>query len=101
MATDGPFAETKEQLGGIYLVEASSLDDAEAIASRLPMAHFGTVEVRECVRRRPPWAGFQLGVGSRLPVGDRVTARNGDAHRSSEPRVPAPSSSLAKPVSRA
>ncbi len=49
MATDGPFAETKEQLGGIYLVEVSSLDDAEAIASRLPMAHFGTVEVRECV----------------------------------------------------
>lgn len=44
--TDGPFAETKEQLGGFYLVEASDLDDALAIAARIPGARFGSVEVR-------------------------------------------------------
>mgnify|MGYP001392293578 CR=1 FL=1 len=44
--TDGPFAETKEQLGGFYLVEASDLDDALAIAGRIPGARFGSVEVR-------------------------------------------------------
>ena len=44
--TDGPFAETKEQLGGVYLVEASDLDDALAIAGRIPGARFGSVEVR-------------------------------------------------------
>lgn len=44
--TDGPFAETKEQLGGFYLVEASDLDDALAIAGRIPGARFGAVEVR-------------------------------------------------------
>ncbi len=44
--TDGPFAETKEQLGGFYLVEASDLDDALAIAGRIPGARSGSVEVR-------------------------------------------------------
>lgn len=45
-ATDGPFAETKEQLGGYYLIEAADLDDASAIAARIPAARFGSVEVR-------------------------------------------------------
>jgi hypothetical protein len=45
--TDGPFAETKEQLGGLYFVEAGSLDEAVEIARRLPTATFATVEVRE------------------------------------------------------
>lgn len=44
--TDGPFAETTEQLGGYYIVEAENLDDALAIASRLPPARVGTVEIR-------------------------------------------------------
>ena len=44
--TDGPFAETKEQLGGYYLIEARDLNDAIQVASRIPGARFGTVEVR-------------------------------------------------------
>lgn len=49
LVTDGPFAETKEQLGGYYLVEAKDLDDAIAIASRVPSARSGTIEVRPLV----------------------------------------------------
>src|SRR6185295_7689058 len=45
LATDGPFAETKEQLGGYYLIEASNLDEAIGIAARIPSARVGTVEV--------------------------------------------------------
>jgi hypothetical protein len=44
--TDGPFVETKEQLGGYYLVEASDIDEATAIASKIPAARYGGVEVR-------------------------------------------------------
>jgi hypothetical protein len=46
LVTDGPFAETHEQLGGFFLIEARDLDDAIAIAGRLPGARKGTVEVR-------------------------------------------------------
>ena len=46
MTTDGPFAETKEQLGGYYLIEAKDLDDAVAIAARIPSARNGSIEVR-------------------------------------------------------
>jgi len=46
MVTDGPFAETREQLGGYFLVEASDLNEAIAIAGRIPGARKGTVEVR-------------------------------------------------------
>jgi hypothetical protein len=45
-ATDGPYAETKEQLGGYYLIEAADLNDAIQVASRIPSAKIGTVEVR-------------------------------------------------------
>ena len=45
--TDGPFAETKEQLGGFYLLECDSLEEATAWAAKVPAARFGTVEVRE------------------------------------------------------
>jgi hypothetical protein len=45
-STDGPFAETKEQLGGYYLVEAKDLNDAIQVASRIPGARHGAVEVR-------------------------------------------------------
>jgi hypothetical protein len=44
--TDGPFAETREQLGGYYLVEAKNLDEAIALAARIPGAKYGSVEVR-------------------------------------------------------
>jgi hypothetical protein len=44
--TDGPFAETREQLGGYYLIEAKNLDEATAIAARIPAARTGSVEVR-------------------------------------------------------
>jgi len=44
--TDGPFAETKEQLGGFYMVDATDLNEAIQIASRIPGAKTGTVEVR-------------------------------------------------------
>lgn len=46
LTTDGPFAETREQLGGYYLIEAKDLDEATAIAARIPGARYGTVEVR-------------------------------------------------------
>jgi hypothetical protein len=44
--TDGPFAETKEQLGGFYLIEAKNIDEACEVASRFPPARIGTIEVR-------------------------------------------------------
>ena len=46
LTTDGPFAETREQLGGYYLVEARDLDAALAIAARIPGARVGSIEVR-------------------------------------------------------
>ena len=46
---DGPFAETREQLGGFYLVDAKDLDEAIAIAGRIPAARKGTVEIRPVV----------------------------------------------------
>jgi hypothetical protein len=46
LTTDGPFAETREQLGGYYLVEAKDLDEALAIAARIPGARVGSIEVR-------------------------------------------------------
>ena len=50
LTTDGPFAETREQLGGYYLIDAKNLDEATAIAARIPGARHGCVEVR------PVWA---------------------------------------------
>jgi len=44
--TDGPFAETKEQLGGYYLIEARDLNDAIQVASKIPSARIGSIEVR-------------------------------------------------------
>ncbi len=46
LLTDGPFAETKEQLGGYYLIEAKDIDEATAIAARIPSARWGSIEVR-------------------------------------------------------
>jgi hypothetical protein len=50
VTTDGPFAETKEQLGGYYMVEAKDLDEAVAIAARIPGARTGTIEVRPVMK---------------------------------------------------
>src|SRR5713101_5320466 len=46
VVTDGPFAETKEQLGGYYLVEAKDLDEAIGLAARIPSGRWGSIEVR-------------------------------------------------------
>ena len=46
LVTDGPFAETREQLGGYYLIDAADLDEAIAIAARVPGVHWGTIEIR-------------------------------------------------------
>ncbi len=48
--TDGPFAETREQLGGFYLIEAKDLDEATAIAARIPSAKGGSIEVRPIMK---------------------------------------------------
>jgi len=47
--TDGPFAETKEQLGGYYLIDAKDLNDAIQVAAKIPSARYGSVEVRPVV----------------------------------------------------
>lgn len=46
LITDGPFAETHEQLGGYFLIEAENLDEATSIAARIPSARTGTIEIR-------------------------------------------------------
>jgi hypothetical protein len=63
IATDGPFAETKEALGGFYLIEARDLDEAIEIAAKIPAAAFGAIEVR------PIWelpAEYAMAAGSEV-----------------------------------
>jgi hypothetical protein len=52
--TDGPFAETKEQLGGYYLVEAKDVDEAISLAARIPSARWGSIEVRPIIPHEMP-----------------------------------------------
>ena len=52
--TDGPFAETKEQLGGYYLVEAADLDEAISLAERIPSVRWGSIELRPIVPHEMP-----------------------------------------------
>jgi hypothetical protein len=64
LVTDGPFAETREQLGGYFLVDAENLDEALGIAARIPGARTGTVEVRpvmevEGLPENPSWRALQ------------------------------------------
>jgi hypothetical protein len=47
--TDGPFVESKEQIGGFYLIDAANLDDAIALAAKCPGAKYGALELRPCV----------------------------------------------------
>jgi hypothetical protein len=56
LVTDGPFAETKEQLGGYYLVEAADLDEAISLAARIPSVRWGSIEVRPIVPHDAPAA---------------------------------------------
>jgi hypothetical protein len=53
--TDGPFAETKEQLGGFYLIEARDLNEAIRLAARMPPARVGSIEVRPIEEVAPRW----------------------------------------------
>jgi hypothetical protein len=53
LVTDGPFAETREQLGGYMLIDVTDLDEAIAVAARIPLARTSTIEVRP-VREGPP-----------------------------------------------
>ena len=55
--TDGPFAETKEQLGGFYLIEAKDLNEAIQVGSRIPGAKWGSIEVRPVVVLSAAYAG--------------------------------------------
>jgi hypothetical protein len=55
LTTDGPFAETKEQLGGYYLVEAKDLDEATKLAARIPGARQGSIEVRPVMQLPPDY----------------------------------------------
>jgi hypothetical protein len=50
LVSDGPFAETKEQLGGYYLVEAADLQEAVAIAAKVPWSRYGSTEVRPIMK---------------------------------------------------
>ncbi len=52
--TDGPFAETKEQLGGFYLIEARDLNDAIRVAAKMPSARLGSIEIRPLKELDPP-----------------------------------------------
>jgi hypothetical protein len=52
--TDGPFAETKEQLGGFYMIEAKDLNDAIQVAGRIPGARYGSIEVRPVLNLAQP-----------------------------------------------
>jgi hypothetical protein len=54
LVTDGPFAETREQLGGYFLVEAKDLDEAIGLAERVPSARIGTIEIRPLVEMPTP-----------------------------------------------
>jgi hypothetical protein len=55
LVTDGPFAETREQLGGYYLVEAKDLDEATNLAARIPGAQVGSIEVRPVMQLPPDY----------------------------------------------
>jgi hypothetical protein len=54
IVTDGPFAETKEQLGGYYLVEAKDINEALKLGARIPSARFGSIEVRPIIPHEMP-----------------------------------------------
>lgn len=54
MVTDGPFAETREQMGGFFMIEAKDIDEATSIAGRIPSARMGSVEIRPVAETAAP-----------------------------------------------
>jgi hypothetical protein len=88
--TDGPFAETKEQLGGFYLVEARNRTEAIRIAGRIPGARHGSVEVRRLLAHDPrvpwePWISTRRRAGGKATGGRRRTGRAGRTRRAAAP----------------
>jgi hypothetical protein len=76
MVTDGPFAETREQLGGFFLVEAKDLDEAIDIASRIPAGRWGTVEIRPVVEVAGlPTTGAATGASTEATVAKGAVIR--------------------------
>jgi len=76
MVTDGPFAETREQLGGFFLVEAKDLDEAIDIAARIPGGRWGTVEIRPVVEVAGlPTTGATTGAATEVATIHGVTIR--------------------------
>jgi hypothetical protein len=71
LVTDGPFAETKEQFGGYYLIEAGGLDEAIEVSARIPGARFGSVEVRPVADDAQTLALALDGSRAHLVRGDR------------------------------
>jgi len=76
MVTDGPFAETREQLGGFFLVEAKDLDEAIDIAARIPAGRWGTVEIRPVVEVAGlPTTGAATGASTEATVAKGAVIR--------------------------
>ena len=76
MVTDGPYAETREQLGGFFLVEAKDLDEAIDIASRIPGGRWGTVEIRPVVEMAGlPTTGAATGASTSATVAKGAVIR--------------------------
>jgi hypothetical protein len=76
MVTDGPYAETREQLGGFFLVEAKDLDEAIDIASRIPAGRWGTVEIRPVVEVAGlPTTGAATGASTEATVAKGAVIR--------------------------
>src|SRR4029077_2549401 len=81
--TDGPFAETKEQLAGYYLVEAKDLNDAIQVGARIPGARFGSIEVRPIMEIPGAWAATRLKGGATSWTGSTAPTRAASSRRSS------------------
>jgi hypothetical protein len=76
MVTDGPYAETREQLGGFFLVEAKDLDEAIDIAARIPGGRWGTVEIRPVVEMAGlPTTGAAAGASTEATVAKGAVIR--------------------------
>jgi hypothetical protein len=76
MVTDGPYAETREQLGGFFLVEAKDLDEAIDIAARIPAGRWGTVEIRPVVEVAGlPTTGAATGASTEATVAKGAVIR--------------------------
>ena len=74
LTTDGPFAETKEQLGGYYLIEAPGIDEATSIAAGIPAARYGSIEVGNEHRMSVSWAGLADTVDASMAGFDAILA---------------------------